>query len=164
VLLLYSYIQGDSKGVCIHIKGVYFQQLLQHVQLLSYICFSFQFELFLFLPQNPFFFGHNYCSMKPTWFNKHSQFSTYYWAHNLLKYIYIYIYTNTSCSNLIQFHSTLNDYTTHSQVKVMLRPTASHLLYILLGGPHKKPLFTQPYPSKSQDFNHINKPHLVMGF
>jgi hypothetical protein len=38
-----------------------------------------------------------------------------------------------------------------------------HLLYIVLGRPHKKTLFTQPYPSKGQDFNHTNKRHLVIG-
>jgi hypothetical protein len=31
-----------------------------------------------------------------------------------------------------------------------------------LGGPHKEPLFTQPYPIKDQDFNHINKHRIVL--
>jgi hypothetical protein len=33
---------------------------------------------------------------------------------------------------------------------------------ILVGGPHKKPLFTQLYPSKGKDFNHINERRLVI--
>jgi hypothetical protein len=36
------------------------------------------------------------------------------------------------------------------------------LLYVLLGRPHRKPLFAEPCPSKGQNFNHTNKRHLVI--
>jgi hypothetical protein len=37
-------------------------------------------------------------------------------------------------------------------------------LYNSLGEPHWKPLFTQPYPNNSQDFNNINKCYLIMDY